>query len=190
VTIADEKAALRRLMKDRRAGIPESERIRRSHDASGRLLSLPEVDGIAMAFVFRSFGAEISTEPVIQGLAERGVALAMPILVDGELEAAAYRVGDALVASTYGALEPVVRATVEPERVDLVVTPGLAFDGRGYRLGYGGAYYDRFLARTRADAARVGFCFDKQVVEAVPRGDGDVPVRVVVTDSRVLRVVA
>jgi 5-formyltetrahydrofolate cyclo-ligase len=190
IALSAEKAKLRRAMKDHRAAIPEAERTRRSYEAAGRLVSLPEVDGAAVAFVFRSFGTEISTEPVIQGLAERGLALALPILVDGDLQAAAYRLGDPLTASPYGALEPLARTIVEAERVDLVVTPGLAFDDRGYRLGFGGAYYDRFLPRTRPDASRVGFCFDEQVVDAVPHGDGDVPVQTVVTDRRVLRATA
>ena len=175
-------------MKDRRAAIPEDERARRSHEAADRLLSLPEVAAAGVAFVFHSFGAEISTEQVIRGLAERGVLLTLPILQDGGLEAAAYRFGDPLRASSYGAPEPLARAVVEPECIDLVVTPGLAFDERGYRLGYGGAYYDRFLPRTRSDAARIGLCFDEQVVDAVPRAEGDVPVEAVVTDRRILRV--
>jgi 5-formyltetrahydrofolate cyclo-ligase len=177
-------------MKERRAAIPDAERIRRSHEAADRLLAMPELAGIGVAFVFHSFGAEISTEPVIRGLAERRIALALPILVDGRLEAAAYRSGDSLTASPYGAQEPLARTIVEPKRVDLVVTPGLAFDTRGCRVGYGGAYYDRFLPRTRADAARIGFCFDEQIVDAVAHGDGDEPVRAIVTDRRVLRVTA
>jgi 5-formyltetrahydrofolate cyclo-ligase len=190
VTIAEEKAALRRVMKERRAAIPDAQRIRRSNEAADRLLAMPELTGVGVAFVFHSFGAEISTGPVIRALAGRRIALALPILADGRIEAAAYRLGDPLTASPYGALEPLARTIVEPERVDLVVTPGLAFDARGFRVGYGGAYYDRFLPRTRADAARIGLCFDEQVLDAVPHGDGDEPVRAIVTDRRILRVTA
>ncbi len=70
----------------------------------------------------------------------------------------------------------------------LVVTPGLAFDPRGHRLGRGRGYYDRFLARLRATAGIratvVAFCLDEQVVDRVPHGDGDQPVDAIVTDRR------
>jgi 5-formyltetrahydrofolate cyclo-ligase len=67
------------------------------------------------------------------------------------------------------------------------VTPGLAFDRQGRRLGYGGAYYDRYLTRLEPHAVRIGIGFDEQVVEEVPVEPTDEPVDVIVTDGGVIR---
>ncbi len=72
---------------------------------------------------------------------------------------------------------------IEAEKLDLVVVPGLAFSADGHRLGQGGGWYDRFLARTRADCTKVGVCFAGQVVPQVPIEPHDVPLDLVVTDT-------
>ena len=77
---------------------------------------------------------------------------------------------------------------VDPEKIDVVVSPGLAFDRRGHRLGYGGGYYDRYLARLHAHASRVGIGFAVQLLDEVPAEETDQPVDVVVTDRGVIRV--
>ncbi len=188
VSLADQKAELRTRMRARRAALPPADRAAFSASATDRLLLLREVGAARTAFVFHSFGSEISTGALIEALAQRGRALALPVLAGGVLQAAAYRLGDPLAPSSYGAEEPARHEFVDPADLDLIVAPGLAFDPQGWRLGYGGAYYDGFLRRTRPDAARVGFGFDFQVTEAVPHGPRDERLHAVVTEVRTLRV--
>ena len=69
----------------------------------------------------------------------------------------------------------------------MVVAPGLAFDRRGGRLGYGGGYYDRFLKRLPGRHSLIGICFAEQLVEVVPMVAEDMAVNIVVTDSEVIR---
>ncbi len=187
MTLAEEKPELRRRMRQLRSAVPEAERLRRSGVAAVLLMSTPEAERAETAFVFHSFGSEISTAPVIEELSARGVRLALPVLIDGALAAAAYRPGDPLVASGYGALEPRERGTIEPSAFDLIVVPGLAFDPAGHRLGYGGGYYDGYLPRTRPDAVRLGFGFELQVVPEVPHDARDERLDAVVTEDRVIR---
>jgi 5-formyltetrahydrofolate cyclo-ligase len=86
-------------------------------------------------------------------------------------------------------MEPSLDATgPAPGEVDLAIVPGVAFDERCCRLGFGGGFYDRLLGELRPDAAALGLAYDVQVVEQVPTGPGDVPVHLVVTPSRVHRV--
>ncbi|MFT8809834.1 5-formyltetrahydrofolate cyclo-ligase [Gluconobacter sp.] len=68
---------------------------------------------------------------------------------------------------------------------DLVLVPFLAFDGFGYRLGYGGGYYDRTLAML--DVPAIGFGFAGQQIDLVPRGPYDVPIPAIVTERGVIR---
>jgi 5-formyltetrahydrofolate cyclo-ligase len=72
-----------------------------------------------------------------------------------------------------------------PDSIDLIVLPALAFDPQGHRLGRGGGYYDRFLARLKPGTVAVGLAFDVQVIDSVPVDGRDAAVDVLVTDRRV-----
>jgi 5-formyltetrahydrofolate cyclo-ligase len=115
-----------------------------------------------------------------------GKRLLLPYLDRTGMEAAEVRPGDELTPAWYGAREPARRVPVDPADVDLVVTPGLAFDRDGRRLGYGGGHYDRFLDRLDPRGVRVGIGFAEQLVERVPAGPEDQRVNLVVTDDVVV----
>ena len=68
----------------------------------------------------------------------------------------------------------------------MVVVPGIVFDMRGYRLGYGFGYYDRFLSSLRKETPTIGLAFEFQIVGKIPVGDQDIPVRKIVTEQRVI----
>jgi 5-formyltetrahydrofolate cyclo-ligase len=105
----------------------------------------------------------------------------------GELRFTRWRPGQALRANRYGIGEPV--ALARPPRLDLVVLPLVAFDAQGRRLGMGGGYYDRRLARARATRRplRVGYAFALQEVASVPAAAHDVALDAVVTERGVRR---
>jgi len=71
------------------------------------------------------------------------------------------------------------------DSIDVVVVPALAYDSRGNRLGRGGGYYDRFLAKLRPTVTSIGLVFDQQIVDDVPKNHRDMAVDIVVTDRRV-----
>jgi len=85
-----------------------------------------------------------------------------------------------------GLRNPVTGLPVPLEQIDLVVTPGLAFDRRGNRLGRGCSYYDTFFSTGELRAAKCGFAFDEQVVDSVPVTERDVPMDFLVTDKEVI----
>jgi 5-formyltetrahydrofolate cyclo-ligase len=91
-----------------------------------------------------------------------------------------------MVAGDFGALIPEEGPWIEPQ---VVIVPLLAFDARGYRLGYGGGFYDRTLAGLRARHAvlAVGFAFAAQEVDEVPIDLYDQPLDAVVTERGVIR---
>jgi len=93
----------------------------------------------------------------------------------------------ALGPGRMGLREPAAGAApASPQAIDVVLVPGVAFDRAGGRLGRGAAYYDTYLPRLRAEAARVGVAFADQVVEDVPAGAHDVRVDWVVTQDEVI----
>jgi 5-formyltetrahydrofolate cyclo-ligase len=90
---------------------------------------------------------------------------------------------DHLVLHRYGMLEPDPAAPlITTGEADLIIVPGLAFTRSGYRLGYGGGYYDRLLAQP-GRAATLGACYEALLLEEIPRGPHDVPVRHVATET-------
>jgi 5-formyltetrahydrofolate cyclo-ligase len=184
--LAEEKAALRARMRAVRQGIPEDERSQAGLRAADRLASLDELAPARTVLVFSSFGSEIPTESLIDRLATGGWTVLLPFLVEGRMDAARIEAGQPLAATEYGPAEPPHRLPVDPGTVDLAVVPGLAFDGEGHRLGYGGGHYDRYLRRLRPGVSRIGICFHDQIVEAVPHGPGDERVDLIVTDVEVV----
>ena len=181
------KRELRARARALRDAVPEEERRTMGRAVEARLFSLPELARAGTVLVFSSFGSEVPTAGIVARLLREGHRVALPRLAGGEIEARAFRPGDPMVRARFGALEPAAGEVVPPEELDVVVVPGLAFDRQGYRVGYGGGYFDRFLRRTRPDALRVGICFHLQLVDEVPHGEGDVPVDAVVTDRELVR---
>jgi len=80
------------------------------------------------------------------------------------------------------------RERIDPEAIDWILVPGLAFDRSGRRLGYGGGYYDRLLPLIPASAARVAGAYDLQLVPRVPAAPHDLLVDCIVTPSEIVSV--
>jgi 5-formyltetrahydrofolate cyclo-ligase len=182
------KREVRRSVLTLRDAMSPEERGRLGALAVRRFLSLVEVDRAGTVSAFWSFGSEVPTDPLLSGLLERGIRVALPRVVGDTLELRSWAAGDPVTTTTFGAREPAGGERVDPSEVDVVCTPAVAFDRRGHRVGYGGGFYDRLFSSTRADALRAGIAFDVQVVEGdLPQGRFDQPVDVVVTPTRMLR---
>ena len=92
---------------------------------------------------------------------------------------------DELKSGAYGIPEPSSGAPeIPPDGISLVIVPALSCDRNGYRLGYGGGYYDRFLARTRAVAAAL--CAESRLTDELPREPFDLPCNYIITERQVL----
>lgn len=181
-----QKAALRDKMRSVRRAIPHEEREALARRAEARLLALDEVGAAATVLLFYSFGSEVATQGVGEHLLAQGKRLLLPFLSPQGMEAAEVFHGDPLLPTGYGPREPSQRISLDPAEVDLVITPGLAFDRRGFRLGYGGGHYDRYLTRVRAETIRIGLAFSIQLVGRVPEEPSDQKVDLVVTDAEVV----
>lgn len=176
------KRALRREARARRDGLSPGERARMSGEVARNVLALPAVVDATTVMAFSSFGSEVDTAPIIERLERDGRRVALPRVEGLNIVAVAYRPGDQVKPSSFGAPEPAAGEKVAPGQIDVVIVPGLAFDRAGHRVGYGRGFYDRFLATLRPDALTVGICFFVQLVDEVPHGRGDRPVDLVVTE--------
>lgn len=186
LSLVEAKRALRREMADRRAALVPDERRHRSGEASARLLALPELAAAGTVAGFSALKGEIDPAPALEALARRGARVALPRVTGNSPRLRFHQPVGPLRPGRHGILEPDPGAPeVRPEEVDVFLLPGLAFDGDGHRLGFGGGYYDELGPLVRG--LLVGVAFDFQLVERCPAGEGDVPVDCVVTDARVVR---
>jgi len=183
------KRDVRRSVLAARDALGEAERIARSTAIHRRFLALREVEDVEVVMGFWSFGSEVSTPPLLEALHARGIRVCLPrIRGGGDLEAVAYEPGDPLTETSFGAREPADGSILAPGELDLVVTPGVAFDRSGHRVGYGGGFYDRFLRSTHRGVPRIAIAFDLQVLpHELPVGNFDLGVDVIVTEAETIR---
>ncbi len=142
------------------------------------------VPGLSIAG-FSAIRDEINPAPLLLRLHANGHPLALPTMQgrDRPLVFRSWSPGDAMAPAVWGIAEPLpTRQIVHP---DIVLVPLLAFDSQGYRLGYGGGFYDRSLAELRRikPIVAVGLAYDEQRLDAVPRLDYDEPLDWVLTPS-------
>ena len=181
------KATARRLVLASRSRVSRENRRAAGAAVAGRVAALPEVAKARTVLGFASFGGELPTDPVMAWVLSSGRRLLVPFVDGSALRAAEVASMDDLAPGYRGIREPVERTPVDPGEAAVVFVPGVAFDEAGRRLGYGGGFYDSFLAGIAASVPRIGLCFDVQVVDEVPAGARDEPVGVVVTERRVIR---
>ena len=129
------KRDVRRRVLAARDALPPPARDAAASAVTARVLDLPEVRRARTVMAFSSFGSELSTDPLLDGLTEAGITVGLPKIVDGELEVRAFRPGDPTTTTSFGAREPADGVPIDPLDIDVVVTPAVAFDRQGRRIG-------------------------------------------------------
>ena len=134
--------------------------------------------------------SEISPLPLLAALRDFGQLTAMPVTpADGQpLSFRLWAVGDALEDGRYGTRQP--PASGKPVLPDVILAPLLAFDSAGWRLGYGGGFYDRTIADLAArghQTSVIGLAYEGQKLDSVPVGQHDMPLDAVLCPSGLQR---
>jgi 5-formyltetrahydrofolate cyclo-ligase len=174
------KAALRRRLVAARRQLTDAQRAEAGRQLRDAVLALPETQMAGTAAAYCSVGTEPDTRGLIYALWKRGTYVLLPLLLPGgDLDWASYEGPDSLVPGPRGLLEPgePARGVGAVASADLVIVPALAVDRRGYRLGRGGGSYDRALARVGAPVPTVALLHDGELLDEVPAGPHDLPVR-------------
>jgi 5-formyltetrahydrofolate cyclo-ligase len=154
------------------------------------LLATPEVRRAATVAVYVSISNEPGTGPLLEGLRDLGRRVILPVVQpDLDLDWAVYDGPESLVRARRGLLEPDgPRLGLEAiATADVVLTPGLAVDRTGMRLGQGGGCYDRALGRVPVGTFTCTLLYDDELVDTVPTAPHDRPVTAVATPSGVTR---
>lgn len=185
-TKKQEKETLREKFRKLRGGLHQDlNNTARDLVATNFLQFIPGVPAGTVVAAYYPMGSELDTLRLLATLQINGIKLALPVVwKKGEaMEFRSYKMGDALEEGAHKTLQPKKEAQVlDPQ---IVIVPLLAFDEKGYRLGYGGGYYDRTLAalRKKHDILAIGLAFDDQKTKALPAQDFDQPLDGVLTEK-------
>jgi 5-formyltetrahydrofolate cyclo-ligase len=130
---------------------------------------------------YYAFGSEVKTDLILEKAKVLGKKVALPSVEGESLTFYELSSGKYLVKGRFGIMEPLPYGPVE--RMDLLVVPGIAFDKKGYRLGYGKGYYDKFLAEKSLFS--IGLAYSFQLLESLPRGKYDRRLDAIATEERI-----
>jgi 5-formyltetrahydrofolate cyclo-ligase len=176
-------------LKARRTALTPRE-LQAAGDAAARLITqLPEWKQAGTVCLYASFGGELPTDALLAAALLEGKRLLLP-RVTGESALTLHEVTDpaALRPSRLGIREPEPGAPVVPlAEAGLILIPGLGFDGAGRRLGFGGGFYDRLLARPPRKTFLLGHAHSFQMVSRLPEEPHDIKVKAVATPQGVIR---
>ncbi len=172
------KAAARQAAAARRSGSDPALGARLTEHVLARIVFPPG----AIVSGYWPMNDEIDIRPLLQALAERGHSIGLPVTGRrGEaLVFRAWRPGEPLLPGRFGTSHP-TGPEVTP---DMLLMPLLAFDGQGNRLGYGGGFYDRTVARLPG-ALRIGCAYAVQELDSLPTGPYDQKLHVIATERGV-----
>lgn len=149
-----------------------------------RILTMPEYRAAKKVFCYFSLPMEVQTGGLIREMIRQGKEVCLPVTNrDRTMKAMRLRDADAVHRGAFKVMEPDGDEEIEPAALDLILTPGLAFDRAGGRIGYGAGCFDRFLPKCRG--LIVGLALDMQMVDSVPMEAHDVFMHRIVTETAV-----
>jgi 5-formyltetrahydrofolate cyclo-ligase len=185
------KTDLRKIYLEKRKNLSPAQRAEKSTFVAERFFErfdLTEIKFLHCFVPIEKFG-EIDTSLIFDRMRREfpRVATLAPRadFTSGEMESVRLDSMSALVRSKFGIDEPANDAAFEPESIDVVLTPLLCFDNRGFRVGYGKGFYDKFLRKCRADCLKIGLSFFEPIEKVIDTNDFDVKLDFCVTPENV-----
>ncbi len=170
-----DKASLRREIREKKRAMTEADICLRSKKLAELFITSPAYRDARTIYGYLPYNQEVRTVPMLEQALRDGKRVAVP-KVYGETMRFIYLDDLSAVAKGYSGIpEPVADGPVADDPTALVLMPGLAFTLAGDRMGYGGGFYDRFLA-DEPDHPTLALCYDFQIVESLPTEEFDIPV--------------
>ncbi|WIF95299.1 5-formyltetrahydrofolate cyclo-ligase [Caminicella sporogenes] len=155
------------------------------------LSSLPEYKNANNVMVYLDFRKEVKTKYIIEDLFLNKKNVIVPIskVKTKELLLSKINSFDDLTISTYGILEPKSEKIdiVSPEIIDIILVPGVVFDKKGYRIGYGAGYYDKFLSNLSHNFTAIGLSYELQLVDKIPKDKHDYQLDFIITEEKIIK---
>jgi 5-formyltetrahydrofolate cyclo-ligase len=186
--IHHQKQQMRReacLLRDRQLDIKKL-----SHRIFAHLETLPTYQNASSVMIYLDIRSEVRTHWFLPRLWQNGKKVAVPYCTHEQLMPFWLENADELCPGMFGILEPrpelrsIPERQVTPGTLDIIIIPGVAFDHRGNRLGYGKGYYDEFLQRFGGNPTKLAVCFECQLFPHVPALPHDVRMDWILTENQ------
>ncbi len=182
------KNELRKKILNIRNNMSREDVINKSSSIMNKLTDMDEYKNSNTVFIYMSFRNEVATVELIERMLSENKHVVIPytdtkntVLIPSELKS----MEEDLALSPFGYYEPVYEKlrTVEPERFDLIIVPGVVFDRQLNRIGFGKGYYDRILCRKRKGVKAIAVAYDFQVLEKIPAEAHDIKMDMIITEK-------
>lgn len=169
------KKELRQAIRAQKRAMTEADILRRSEILAEKFARSDAYRAAKTIYGYLPYNQEVRTVPMLQRALDEGKRVAVPKVYGDDMKFI-YLDDLSQVAKGYAGIpEPVADGPVAQDETALVLMPGLAFDPAGHRIGYGGGFYDKFLAR-EPHHPTVALCYDFQVIEHLETEEFDIPV--------------
>jgi len=193
MTQQNDRHQLRTNILAQRDRLTKTERRSKSEKIAENFWQTKEAVGAACVFIYANFRSEVETVGLIRQCLAREKMVAVPYTDVKKKALLPFRINNPVkdLRPGYCAIpepDPDRATLVSPEKIDIAVMPGSVFDIYGGRLGYGGGYYDRFLANAAPQALRIGLAFELQLVARVPLEPHDQSLNILITEKRIVKI--
>ena len=181
------KSSLRKELIKNRKKISKNQILEKSELIKNRFFEMNEFQQASSILFYVSYDNEVYTHDMIKESMALGKNVIVPKLdkKNRKLILSKLYNWEDLVKGAYGILEPKKINQISIDKIDLIIVPGVGFDGQGRRIGHGKGYYDNFLSNSK-NALRIGLAFEFQIVEEIPTEAHDAPVQKIITEKRVI----
>ncbi len=185
------KQTLKSEIFEKRKALSNEEIDEKSEKIKESLYSLPEFKKSKNILFYVSFNNEVGTINAIKELLntkEKNIIIPFVEKNNLVLQLSELKDFNDLEPKTFGILEPKKNKIkkIDADKIDLAIVPGIVFDKKGHRIGYGYGYYDRFLKTLNESAKKICFAFECQLIDNIPEEKHDIPVDVVITEKKVV----
>lgn len=188
------KKELRKYILDIRNNMDEGEKQEKDSVIRDKFLESDYYKNSNKIFIYISYSSEIDTINIINRALNDGKDIFVPrtIFETKEMDAVKINSLKNMKKDRYGILEPEEgRPCIDPNELDLIVVPGVAFDNNGGRMGYGAGYYDRYFKKIstekRNHVKKIALAYDFQIVDNVPMNNQDVNIDYIITEENVIK---
>ncbi|MFH0875292.1 MAG: 5-formyltetrahydrofolate cyclo-ligase [archaeon] len=158
---------------------------RRSNLIKKTLASMEEYKNAKSIFFYISFNSEVDTHALINEAILDGKQVLVPKINNDNIDIYEIDTFDNLKKNKFGILEPAIAQKHEASVIDLCIVPGIAFDKKGNRLGFGKGYYDKILKKI--NSKKIALAYDFQIIENVPKEEYDISMDILVTESGIIK---
>ena len=174
------KTELRRLIRTQKRAMTQQQMEKASRELGEKLAACPQYAAATTIYGYMPYNQEVRTIPMLERALAEGKQVAVPKVYGDTMKFILVTDLTQMVDSDMGIPEPIADGPVAEDPHAMVLMPGLAFTAKGDRMGYGGGYYDKFLA-AEPDHPTVALCYDFQLVDYIPTDAYDIPVDLVLT---------